>query len=79
MIDCSEKRNRQLAFELQNSHVCEKRSIKLPLHNRRRVGDSSKISLDSGWFCSFYSETFQPHSSSSYTFFLGRQMLNPFG
>ena len=26
MIDGSEKRNRQLAFELQNSHVCEKRS-----------------------------------------------------
>ena len=26
MIDDSEKRNRQLAFELQNSHVCEKRS-----------------------------------------------------
>ena len=26
MIDCSEKRNRQLAFKLQNSHVCEKRS-----------------------------------------------------
>ena len=26
MIDSSEKRNRQLAFELQNSHVCEKRS-----------------------------------------------------
>ena len=26
MIDCSEKRNRQLAFELQNSHVCEKHS-----------------------------------------------------
>ena len=24
MIDGSEKRNRQLAFELQNSHVCEK-------------------------------------------------------
>ena len=23
MIDSSEKRNRQLAFELQNSHVCE--------------------------------------------------------
>ena len=68
MIDGSEKRNRQLAFELQNSHVCEKRG-KLPLHNRRRVDDSSKISLDSGWFCSFYSETFQPHSSSSYTVF----------
>ena len=26
MIDGHEKRNRQLAFELQNSHVCEKRS-----------------------------------------------------
>ena len=26
MIDGSEKRDRQLAFELQNSHVCEKRS-----------------------------------------------------
>ena len=68
MIDGSEKRNRQLAFELQNSHVCENRG-KLPLHNRRLVDDSSKISLDSGWFCSFYSETFQLHSSSSYTVF----------
>ena len=26
MIDGSEKRNGQLAFELQNSYVCEKRS-----------------------------------------------------
>ena len=26
MINGSEKRNRQLAFERQNSHVCEKRS-----------------------------------------------------
>ena len=26
MIDSSKKRNRQLAFELQTSHVCEKRS-----------------------------------------------------
>ena len=26
MIGGSEKRNRQLAFELQNLHVCEKRS-----------------------------------------------------
>ena len=26
MIDVSKKRNCQLAFELQNSHVCEKRS-----------------------------------------------------
>ena len=30
MIDGSEKRNRQLAFELQNSHICEKRSNDLP-------------------------------------------------
>ena len=29
MIDGSEKRNRQLAFELQNSHVCEKRSFSI--------------------------------------------------
>ena len=29
MIDGSEKRNRQLAFEIQNSHVCEKRSNKI--------------------------------------------------
>ena len=28
MIDDSEKRNRRLAFELQNSHFCEKRSNK---------------------------------------------------
>ena len=27
MIDGSENRNRQLAFELHNSHVCEKRNI----------------------------------------------------
>ena len=26
MIDGSEKRNRQLPFELENSHVCEMRS-----------------------------------------------------
>ena len=29
MIDGSEKLNRQFAFELQNSHVCEKRSTLL--------------------------------------------------
>ena len=28
MIDGSEKRNRQLAFELQTSHVCEKPRVK---------------------------------------------------
>ena len=29
MIDGSEKSNRQLAFELQNSHVCKSEVIKL--------------------------------------------------
>ena len=33
MIDSSKKLNSQLAFELQNSHVCEKRSKK-PLFNQ---------------------------------------------
>ena len=40
MIDSSEKRNRQLAFELQNSHVCEKRSnfvVLLPLSERSTI------------------------------------------
>ena len=34
MIDSSEKRNRQLAFKLQNSHVCEKcrKRTKIWLH-----------------------------------------------
>ena len=32
MIDGSEKRYRQLAFELHNSHVCEKRSKLCILH-----------------------------------------------
>ena len=30
MIDGSEKRNHRLAFELQNLHVCEKRSKVIP-------------------------------------------------
>ena len=30
MIDGSEKRNRQLAFELQNFHVCDKHSKLMP-------------------------------------------------
>ena len=34
MIDRSEKRDRQLAFELQNSHVCEKRSNFLKKKNQ---------------------------------------------
>ena len=32
MIDGSEKRNRQLAFELQNSPVCQKHSKNKKLH-----------------------------------------------
>ena len=43
MIDGSEKRNRQLAFELQNSHVCEKRSKNSP-----HLRDSNRV-LDSGF------------------------------
>ena len=37
MIDSSEKRNLQLAFELQNSHVCEKRSKQKPFMDRSIV------------------------------------------
>ena len=33
MIDGSQKRNRRLAFELQNSHVCEKRSNNIVKHS----------------------------------------------
>ena len=36
MIDGSEKSNRQLAFELQNSHVCEKRGNKLAVFRDRK-------------------------------------------
>ena len=35
MIDGSEKRDRQLAFELQNSHVCENRSNMLPKKKKK--------------------------------------------
>ena len=52
MIDGSEKRNRQLVFELQNSHVCEKRSksymtfcgcIMLTLKYRAMRGSRSEL------------------------------------
>ena len=36
MIDGSEKRSRQLAFELQNSHFGEKRS-KLDIKNKHQI------------------------------------------
>ena len=39
MIDGSEKRNRQLTFELQNSHVSEKRSKP---ENLQRKGEKKK-------------------------------------
>ena len=53
MIDGSEKRNRQLAFELQNLHVCEKRSnitvvavtcqtTEKVFHRRRNKRDSQR-------------------------------------
>ena len=41
MIDGSEKRNRQLAFELQNSYVSEKRSNE----NVKSLSERSVLSL----------------------------------
>ena len=37
MNDGSEKRNRHLAFELQNSHVCEKRSKTMQNYNNLKI------------------------------------------
>ena len=45
MIDGSEKRNRQLAFELQNSHVCEKRSKVGKLKRFKKVSSDLKTIL----------------------------------
>ena len=45
MIDGSEKRNRQLAFELQNSHVCEKRSKVGKLKRVKKVSSDLKTIL----------------------------------
>ena len=47
MIDGSEKRNRQLAFELQNLHVCEKRSDNY-------VSTHMKIHSSSNMVCTSY-------------------------
>ena len=41
MIDDSEKRNRQLAFELQNSYVFEKRSYILQFYLSLKVAKLS--------------------------------------
>ena len=48
MIDGSEKRNRRLAFEFQNSHVCEKRSKekKQICKHRTTVKEVQKISAE---------------------------------
>ena len=51
MIDGSEKRNRQLAFELQNSHVCEKRCNRLgrdPFNQNSNWSDREKWSALKG-------------------------------
>ena len=45
MIDGSEKRNRQLAFQPQNSHVCEKRSNGTDKWNHRQTAYWAKISF----------------------------------
>ena len=45
MIDGTEKRNRQLAFELQNSDVCEKRSKVGKLKLFKKVSSDLKTIL----------------------------------
>ena len=45
MIDGSEKRNRQLAFELQNSHVCEKRSNAFATKLRDNIGFARHVGI----------------------------------
>ena len=51
LIDGSEKRNHQLAFELQNSHVCEKAVLKpLPSSKHMKRFDSVKSDMSNlGW------------------------------
>ena len=43
MIEGSEKRNRQLAFELQNSHVFEKRSKEVAKTDQSSACFSQKL------------------------------------
>ena len=43
MIDGSEKRNRQLAFELQNSHVCEKRGNRWTIQPKFQLVRPGKV------------------------------------
>ena len=43
MIDSSEKRNRQLAFELQNLHVCEKCSNSIKTVKKIIIINSAEV------------------------------------
>ena len=54
MIDGSEKRNRQLAFELQNSHLCEKRSNKLEIPHKSCWKDITDFKLRKNGHHSIY-------------------------
>ena len=58
MIDGSEKRNRQLAFELQNSHVCEKRS-----NDKKKLGR-----LDGSHSCRGQLDQNETIENSSFTY-----------
>ena len=60
MIDGSEKRNRQLAFELQNSHVCEKRGKKHRL-KKKKTGKLTSPSRGVG-IAETVLNVFVPHS-----------------
>ena len=51
MIDGSEKRNHQLAFELQNLHVCEKRSNYFTPNIPFLIGSSKPACIDQGPIC----------------------------
>ena len=55
MIDGSDKHNRQLAFELQKSHVCEKRSNRVQTES---PGSNTKSILANGKFVGHISGRF---------------------
>ena len=54
MIDGTEKRNRQLALELQNSHVCEKHSNAHSLERSAQVATTLWIRAGVVAYESFY-------------------------
>ena len=63
MIDGSQKANRQLAFELQNSHVCEKRS-------NNYVSTHMKIHSNSIMVCTSYALYWKTHETVYIRFIL---------